>query len=411
MNVALKDIDFSKVRELGDQLLDQIDALRETDPILWSERQQSWIVTGYTQVTDGFRGKYPLSVGARMKRIFQAHPDLDEARIPTLMTSVPKMLVSLDPPEQVRLRKLMMKAFSRTFAEQCRPFTRKLIAGILDEAEQRGDVEFVEEVAHRIPGNFILNMMGLSSDHLDNIQNWSAQMAAGLVGGGISLDVIDRSEAAARSITDFFKAEIAARRAKPTNDFISALIEAEEDGERLTDDEIAATCQLTLGAGIDTTTNTIVLGTVALSRDAEARAYIRAHPEAIADINMEIMRYVAMSTGQVRVATDDFDWDGHSIKKGDHVYLMIVGGNRDPSVFPHPDKLDLTRDNQAKNLTFGPGLHFCIGHYAAKMQLSEFFPALVERFERIEVLDEKLDWGPGLGFRGLESLNVRLVAR
>jgi cytochrome P450 len=125
---------------------------------------------------------------------------------------------------------------------------------------------------------------------------------------------------------------------------------------------------------------------------------------------MEIMRYVAMSTSQVRVVTEDFNWRGHHLKRDDHVYLMIAGANRDPDVFPNPEAMDFTRP-QDQNLTFGPGLHHCIGHLIAKMQLSEFFPALLERFESIELLDDPLQWGSALGFRGLLSLRVRLLPR
>jgi cytochrome P450 len=108
--------------------------------------------------------------------------------------------------------------------------------------------------------------------------------------------------------------------------------------------------------------------------------------------------------------TEDFFWHGHALKRDDHVYLMIAGANRDPTIFSNPDALDFTRP-QDQNMAFGPGIHHCIGHLIAKMQLSEFFPALVDRFDRIEILDDPLNWGTALGFRGLQSLNVRLHQR
>jgi cytochrome P450 len=113
-----------------------------------------------------------------------------------------------------------------------------------------------------------------------------------------------------------------------------------------------------------------------------------------------------MSTLQGRVAAEDFDWRGHQIKRGEIVLLLIAGANRDPSVFADPDVFDPARP-QDKNVTFAPGLHFCIGHFLAKMQLQEYFSALIERYEPV-VLDDRLDFGMSLGFRGLETLHVRL---
>ena len=408
MNV--QDIDFTKVPELGNRLLDQLNALRDAAPIYWSERHKSWIVTGHAEVVEGLRGDLPLSVAGRLRRVFQVLPENERHRIPYLLEMVPRMLISLDPPEQSRLRKLMLKAFSKKIAEANRPFARDIIRRTLDDAAHGRELEFVEGVARQIAGNIILRLMGLPSHYLPKLHYWSNALNSGLGGGGVNLELLDEAEKAAKEMRDAFGDEIRQRRRIPADDFISALISAEENGRKLTEEEIISTCQLTLTAGNDTTTNTIVLGTVALARDADARAYIRSHPEAIGDAMMELMRYVAMSTAQVRVVTNDFDWNGRQLKRDDHVYLMIAGANRDPAVFPNPESLDFAR-SQDQNVTFGPGLHHCIGHLIAKMQLSEFFPALVERFDSIEVLDDPLHWGSALGFRGLQSLRVRLHPR
>jgi pimeloyl-[acyl-carrier protein] synthase len=406
----VKDVDFTKVAELGNRLLEQLNALRDSAPIHWSERHQSWIVTGHAEVVEGFRGDLPLSVAGRLRRVFHVLPENERHRIPCLLDMVPRMLISLDPPEQLRLRKLMLKAFSKKIAEANRSFARDVVRQTLDAAAQMPELEFVEDVARQVSGNIILRLMGLPKHYLPKLQFWSNSLNSGLGGGGVNLDLLDKAEIAVKEMHGVFADEIRQRRRNPTDDFISSLITAEENGRTLTEEEIIATCVLTLAAGNDSTTNTIALGTVALARDAEARDYIRSHPEAIGDVMMEIMRYVAMSTSQVRVVTEDFNWRGHHLKRDDHVYLMIAGANRDPDVFPNPEAMDFTRP-QDQNLTFGPGLHHCIGHLIAKMQLSEFFPALLERFESIELLDDPLQWGSALGFRGLLSLRVRLLPR
>lgn len=406
----MMDIDFTKVPELGDRLLGQLNALRETDPIFWSERHKSWVVTGHAQVLEGLRGTLPLSVSGRLRRVFQVLPESERGRIPQLLATVPRMLISLDPPEHTGLRRLMLKAFSKKIADANRPFARDVIHQTLEAAAQVRELEYVEGVARPISGNMILRLMGLPRRYLPKLQYWSNALNSGLGGGGVNLELLDQAELAVKEMHEVFQNEILDRRRHPTEDFISTLISADEGGRRLTDEEIISTCQLSLTAGNDTTTNTIALGTVALAQDAAAREYLKSHPESVGDAIMEMMRYIAMSTAQVRVVTEDFDWNGTRLKRDDHVYLMIASANRDPAVFANPESMDFSRA-QDKNVTFGPGLHHCIGHLIAKMQLSEFFPALLERFESIELLDSPLNWASALGFRGLKSLRVRLNPR
>jgi cytochrome P450 len=133
-------------------------------------------------------------------------------------------------------------------------------------------------------------------------------------------------------------------------------------------------------------------------------------PEDRLDGIMELQRVVAMSTTQGRVVAKDFTWRGHDFKKDQLVYLMVAGANRDPKVFENPERIDFHRP-QHDNVVFGPGLHHCIGHLLAKMQLTEFFPALVDRFDGMQILDDELDWGTMIGFRGLQSLRVRMIPR
>jgi cytochrome P450 len=162
-------------------------------------------------------------------------------------------------------------------------------------------------------------------------------------------------------------------------------------------------------AGHDTTSNSLTLGTRVLARHPEVWSYWRSHPEKSVDSTIELMRFMAMSTTLPRIASADFEWRGRQIRKNDLVMLMIAGGNRDPRVFSDPDRLDLTRGNDL-SLTFGPGLHHCIGHLLAKLQLSEFFNALVHRFDGVQILEEPV-FQPVLVFRTVQALRVKLLRR
>lgn len=413
MVAAKPDIDFTRAAELGDDLVAQLDELRDVSPIAWSERHKAWIVTGYEQVRLGFSGVLPLSIN-RMPRLYTFIAKEDrEQRIPTVMETLPRMVLSQDPPGQARLRLLLVKAFSRRVAESCRDYARQVIQEVLDDAEAKGEIDYVEDVARAVPSRVILRLMGLSDDYIPRLRFWAWASNAGLGGGGTTLEILDETEKAFKEMEAAFLLEIADRRAAPRDDFISALIEADLDGDRLSDAEIVATCNMAVVAGHDTTGNTIGLSSVALARNPDQWDFFRDRPESALQGTTELQRHVAMTLSQGRVVIDDFEWDGHQLSRDDIVYLVIASANRDPTVFPDPAKLDLNRPQAQldKSLSFAPGIHHCIGHLLAKMQLTEFFTALSTRFEGIDILEDNPAWTPNVGHRGLLSLRARLRPR
>jgi pimeloyl-[acyl-carrier protein] synthase len=403
------DLDFSRIDKLGNRLFDRVRELREFDPIFWSESQQTWIVTGHEQVLEGFRGDLPLS--CKRMHFCYAHLSKDECdrHIPYTVKTLESWIINSDPPDQPRLRKLMMKAFSRKVAEDMRPFARQVVAETLDRAGRKGDVEFMEEVARAIPPRVLVRLMGLPDEYAPRAYGWAQAVDVALGSFANPIPKMEIGERALLDMREFMQAEIASRRQQPRDDFLSALISANEEGEQLSEEEMIGICHLILVAGHSTTANTIGLSVAALADHPEARDYIRAHPEKAVDTAMELSRYVAMSSNQVRVVAEDFDWRGHAMKKGQFVQLMISGANRDPKVFPDPDALDFSR-RQDMNMSFAPGLHFCIGHWLAKVQLTEFFAELLRRFDP-EVLDPELVFQPPSNFRALDYLHVRLHPR
>jgi pimeloyl-[acyl-carrier protein] synthase len=411
MSTALPDVDFQHVKELGNELLAQIDAVRAQDPIFWSNSQRAWIVSGHAEVAEGFSGKLPFS-NERMSKVGRFMPDPAERarRIPTVLRLYPLQLVGMDPPAQGRMRRLLMPAFSRTAVERTRIFARQAISAAFAQALPNTPVDFVASIARVIPARVILHLTGLTDKYLPNLPHWSASVIAGLGGGANTPEVLDETERTFVAMEAALNTELRARRQEPRQDFLSTLATAEFDGDRLSDDEIISTVMMTLLAGNDTTGNTLGLSAVALARSPQAWPFLRANPDAMPNAVMEIMRHIAMSTTQSRMVARDFEWKGHHLRQGDLVYLMVAGANRDPAKFPDPERLELQRP-QDGNMTFGPGLHMCIGHLVAKMQLEEFFRALVDRYGGIEVLDEHLDWHTSLAFRGLRSLNVRFIPR
>ena len=403
------DFDLTQVAEMGNGILAKIKAVREADPIYWSETNQVWMVTGHKELSEGYAGTLPLAnFRAPGPALALLTPQERIERAPRFNETAKRWLFNMDPPEHPRLRKLMSKAFGRPVVEQVRSHARRFIREALDGLRDGEAVEFVAAVTRKIPARTILLLLGQDDAIYPRLHRWSLVLNTT---GNVNLThaQVDEIEQVFSELDELFLPEIEKRQKHPGDDFLSALITAEIDGERLSTQHLLATCNLVLIAGHDTTANTMALGTVALAQHAGARDYFRQKPENIVDAVMEISRYVAMSTVKSRRVTEDFVWNGHQLRAGQYVLMFMAGGNHDPNVFPVPEEIDFSRP-QDRNMSFAPGAHHCIGHLLAKMQLSEFFPALVQRFD-IELPDDRLDFSGALGFRGLETLNVRMKAR
>jgi pimeloyl-[acyl-carrier protein] synthase len=406
------DVDLMKTAQLGDAILTELDRLRELDPVHWSAASHSWLITRHEDVAKGFSGELPLSVYNRLASIqfTQIPAEERERRIPTLLKYVSKWIVETDPPEHTRLRKLLLKAFSKKVVEAVRPYVRERVALLLDKAERERELEFVEGIARQLPGGVILKLLGLPEENIGRLKGWANAFQIGLASSCPKPEWLEMADRAMAEMNELFCSEIAKRRSSPQEDLLTALLHATEAGDTLSEDEMLGALSLLLVAGHDTTSNSMTLGILALSRSPQSWAYMRAHPERTLDCVNEIMRLSAMSAAEPRLALEDFEWHGKRIRKGEPVMLMQAAGNRDPRVYTDAGRLDFERDND-RVLTFGPGVHHCIGHLLAKMQMSEFFGALVQRFEAVEVLDKTLDFMPQIVFRGLFALNLRFLPR
>lgn len=404
------DINLAALAPMGDALFAELNQLREADPIYWSKTSHCWIVTGHTETTEAFAGQLPLSSAAMPGRLYGAlSPEQFHARYPNVVRYFPLSITNMDGEAHARLRKLFVKAFSRKFVEDLRPFVRDRIRVLLDSAAERGELEFHEEIARMLRGAVILRLLGMSPDYLKRLKGWADAVTTALMSFDPKPEWMDRLEVATADMVAVFRSEIEARKAAPQADLITQLLNAVEDGSSLSMDEMLAALLLAIIAGHESTSNSLTLGIRALAAHPQAWAYWRAHPDKGVDSAVELMRYSAMSAAQARIVAKDFEWRGHQLHRGDFVMLMMAGGNRDPRAYSEPEKLDLTRSNDM-SLTFGPGLHHCIGHLLAKLQLSEFFGALVERFDRIEILKEP-QFTHAVVFRAVTALQVRFYPR
>jgi pimeloyl-[acyl-carrier protein] synthase len=403
-------LDFTLAGELGNTLLTHINALREVEPVAWNESANGWIVSRYQDVIDGFAERVPLSC-VRFQRCYSHIPQADRERLlPITINSVPNWVLNSDAPRHPRLRKLILTAFSRRVVEGIRPYVRAVVDNVLSGAAARNEVEFVNDVARAITGRVIMKLIGIPERNLERLAQWSWNLNVAFGSARPAIQVLLAAENSLAEMAELFHDQIALRRAEPREDFLSALIQARDGNDALSTDELIGILYVTLIAGHDTTMNTMTLGVVALANNPAAVTELVGSGQDVANLLMEIMRFVAMSTAFPRIAKENFEWHGKPIRAGDTVFLMIAGANRDPRVFTNPEMIDSHGNPVDKVISFGSGPHHCIGHLLAKMQLSELFPTLFSRFD-VTLLDQKLDFTPALSQRGLDHLRVKITPR
>ena len=405
------DVDLSMTGQLGNRLLGELNKLRELDGIHWSEASGGWLITRHADVEDALQGKFPLSLRRVERIIFGPLPAEERAQLPQLQRFIPHWPIEMDPPEHTRLRKLLVKAFSKKVVDAQRPFVQARVEMLMRKLEQQPQLEFNEQIARQLPGSVILKLFGLPQEQLERLKEWANAFQEGIGVPFADMAAKRRAETAMAEMTELFEQEIDKRRREPgQDDLISSLLAATEGGDTLTEDEMLGALQLVLIAGHDTTSATLTLGMAALAGNPHLWDHMYRHPEKLLESSLELMRYIAMSTSQVRVAAEDFEWHGKGVRKGDFLFLMFAAANRDPRVVNDPERIDPERNND-RSMVFAPGLHHCIGHMLAKMQVTEFFGALTQRFAGAEVLDRELSFMPQIAFRGLYHLNVRVTPR
>jgi cytochrome P450 len=365
------------------------------------------VVLRHADVLAALTGRYPLSSEMLAARLFGAVPASGHRdEFPAIRAAVPHWLVNMDPPKHSRMRALMMTGFKGPIIEELRPQIRKLIAQLLEDASASPECEIIHTVLRQITVTTIMRLIGIPEGHLADMHRWSDAITTPFVSGRPTADMLAAAEAVMVEMGVVLRAEVRRRRAMATDDFLSILVHAEVDGDRLSDDELVAQLIFLLIAGHESTTNTMALSLATLLRNRLLWPAFQMAPEANAASVLELMRHVAMSAAAFRLAAADFDWHGRQIRRGDLIFLMIASANRDPRVYERPDAVAVDRRND-RTLVFGGGAHHCIGHLLARMETGEVLPAVLNRFPEIRLRDSELNFGPGLAFRGLRSLWVR----
>ena len=371
--------------------------LRAEDPVHHSPLG-FWVLTRYEDVVAALRDprlvKEPIAA-------FVA------ARFGAAMPAMGLSMLDRDPPDHTRLRGLVNKAFTPRVVEALRPHIQKIVDGLLARVEGAGTMDLIEEFAYPLPVTVICQMLGVPVEDRERFKQWGLDIARGL--DAILLppdsDVARRSAAARRALAEYFRALIAERRAAPRGDMLSDLIAAEEAGDKLSEDELLATCILLLVAGHETTVNLIGNGTLALLRHPEQLRRLRENPGLIASAVEELLRYDGPVQRTARIPSADVTFDGLTIGKGEMVMPFIGAADRDPAQFPDPDRLDITRTDN-RHIAFGWGIHFCLGAPLARVEGQIAIGTLVQRLPKLALATDRPEYRQSLTLRGLTTLPV-----
>ncbi|MGE0825070.1 MAG: cytochrome P450 [Candidatus Binatia bacterium] len=379
--------------------------LRAEDPVHWNEKWGGWILTRYDDVQSSFQDKR-LSAD-RMSPFMRSLPKEQAEELQPSFQIFSKWMVFTDPPVHTRLRMLVNKAFTPRRVEELRPRIQEIVDELLDSIEKQGQVELIRDFAYILPVTVIAEMLGVPPRDREQIKTWSDEVTLFIFGAIGVPDRRERAQQALLELANYLRGVIAERRAQPRNDLISALLAAQEQDDTLSEDEIVGTCTLALFGGHETTTNLISSSTLALLRNPDQRRRLAENPSLIASAVEEFLRYDGPSKSMVRLALEDFDLRGKTIKKGQRLLLVQSAANRDPERFPEPDRLDIARQPNP-HVAFGYGIHFCLGAPLARLEAQITLSSLFRRFPHLRLTSEQLEWHPTIVSRALKALPVTL---
>ncbi|HEX7052427.1 MAG TPA: cytochrome P450 [Burkholderiales bacterium] len=379
--------------------------LRDEDPAHWNPALKAWVLTRYEDVKRVCLDERMSS--DRLRPFFAALPAQESARMAELIRILTRWMVFRDPPEHTRLRRLASRVFHVRSIQALRPNIEALTGWLIERIGERPGFDFIAELAGPLPALVIIDMLGAPRSELERLKRLSDEMALFIGSARASEAKYARAEAATREMAELFRALIAERRAAPREDLLSQLVHLQDDGERLSEDELVATCVLLLFAGHETTTHHLANGLLALCRFPGEMQKLRRQPALAAAAVEELLRYDGPIGAQVRIALEPQELHGRTLERGDRVFLMMNAANRDPRAYDDPDRLHLERSGVA-HLTFGFGPHLCLGFPLARLEGQIVLPAVLARWREIEVEDAPLEWIDSLVLRGMKALPLRV---
>ena len=322
-----------------------------------------------------------------------------------MFRSMSHWMLQQDPPDHTRLRGLVVKAFTARRIEDMRTRIQEVVDQTIDAVFEKGHMDLIEDFAFRLPVTIICDMLGIPEEHREAFYNGSRDGGRILEPVPLSPEEIKQGNAGNAMAAMYFHQLFELRRKQPGDDLTTQLVQAEEDGNKLTNEELTANIILLFGAGHETTVNLIGNGILALFRNPDQLALLKAKPELITNAIEEFLRYDSSVQLTGRTTLEDVELGGRPIPKGEAVLCLLGSANHDPAVYPdHPERLDIGRPN-VKPLSFGGGIHFCLGAQLARIEAEVAINSLLRRIPNLRLDDaENPEWRQSFVLRGLKRL-------
>ena len=386
--------------------------LRQEEPVYRMELQDGrvlWLVTGFEEVERVFTDRRFVK---DIRRHALSEDELGQLPpTPEAMRPFMKNLLFVDPPDHTRLRKLVQQAFTPKFVEQLRGRIQEIADSLLDDVEERAagggtrEMDLIDDYAFPLPITVIAEMLGVPASDRQKFSRWSNAV----IETDASPEYAEELGVQMQEFADYLRELFEKKRAEPADDLTTRLVRAEEEGEKLDEDELLAMIFVLIVAGHETTVNLIGNGTLALLHHLDQLAKLKADPSLVESAVEELLRYDGpVETSTMRYAAEEVELGGRVIPRGEIVLAVIAGADCDPRRFARSNHLDITRTHN-RHLAFGKGIHYCLGAPLARLEGQVSLGTLVGRMPNLELNAQPgtLVWRPGLIIRGLRALPVK----
>jgi cytochrome P450 len=374
--------------------------LRSEDPVHWDPFLHAWVVTRYADVVTVFQ-----HFSANRTPTPEHLATMGLAKLTPLAQVMVRQMLFLDQPNHGRVRGLASKAFTPRRVEVLRSHIQDITERLLDAVQEQGRMDVIADLAYPLPAIVTAEMLGLPTSDWQQLTAWSADFAQVLGNFQHTPETAPRVMRSLEEMVAYFRAAVRQAARHPREGLITALLTAEIEGDRLSEEEVIANTIVTMVGGQETTTNLIGNGLLSLLRHREQLEKLRADPSLVPSAVEELLRYESPSQHTARLAPEDVELGGKLIRKRQATIAVMGAANRDPERFPDPDRLDITRQDN-RHVAFAWGAHFCFGAPLARIEGQAAFEAVLRRMPNLSLAAEKVVWRENLGLRGLTALPV-----
>jgi cytochrome P450 len=377
--------------------------------LYFSRAAGGWVVGGYEDAQNVLRD--PALSARRFDLAFPGRtplPPLIEREFNTLYGGLSRQMIFLDAPEQTRLRSLVSRQFTPRVLSAMRTEIQQIANQLLDAVAGRTEIDLIADFSFPLPATVIARLLGVDDRNLTQFKTWSDAFVK-FISASTSLAEDLRAYRSLEALTHYFRDAITLVRSRPPDTTLLSLLAnaVDEDGSRLTDDEVIMNALLLLAAGHETTTHLIANGLLLLFQNPEALARLKEDPALMPGAVEEMLRCEGPVQWTNRIARHDFVFKGQEIKRGVGINVALAAANRDPVRFPDPDRFDINR-TENKHMAFGYGAHFCLGAALARIETEIALNTLLRRFPDIQLVDNTPQWRHDFAFRAQKTLFVKL---